>query len=71
MEMLSTLFERIVVEMMSKIDDQNFLIVATVPSKSLTLPDKLKSHSSSKLFTVIFIVHVLVFIIHIFFKSLI
>lgn len=54
MEMFSHQFERSLQNIMAKIFDKRFLLIATVPSKNLSLSDKLKSHPCSKLFTVRF-----------------
>lgn len=53
MESFSKEFERSILNLLQKISSENFLVVATVPSKNLSLSDKLKTHHLSKLFTVI------------------
>jgi hypothetical protein len=54
MEMFSHYFEKLVSDMLNKISKQEFLLVATVPTKSLKLADKLKEYPNSKLFTVFY-----------------
>ncbi|RNA31619.1 cancer-related nucleoside-triphosphatase -like protein [Brachionus plicatilis] len=54
MESYSKEFERLVSDMMLKINTDNFILVATVPNRSLSLSDKLKGHPLSKTFTVTF-----------------
>ena len=52
MEMFSTSFEKAMIEMLQKINELNFLLVATVPVKSLKLSDKFKENPLSKIFEV-------------------
>lgn len=52
MEMFSYSFEKLVLDMINKISKHEFLFVATVPTKSLKLADKLKEYPNKKLFTV-------------------
>lgn len=52
MESFSSKFERIVTDMMLNVHMQDFLMLATVPVRSLSISDKLKSHPFAKLFIV-------------------
>lgn len=52
MESFSKEFERLVLKILQKIDTDNVMLVATVPSRNLSLADKVKGHSLSQTFTV-------------------
>lgn len=52
MESFSKEFERSILNMMLKINTDNFFLVATVPLRNLTLSDKIKAHPLAKIFTV-------------------
>lgn len=53
MEMFSSLFEKSMIKLLGQIDQAaECLVIATVPTKSLSLSDKFKSHPLSQLFTV-------------------
>jgi nucleoside-triphosphatase THEP1 len=54
MEMFSFSFEKALVELLKNIEKNNFLVLATVPLKSLKLSDMFKTNSRSKIFTVCF-----------------
>jgi hypothetical protein len=52
MEIVSSKFEIAMADMLQNIDNENFMIIATVPTKSLKLSDMFKNSPKSKIFTV-------------------
>ena len=52
MEITSSKFEIAMADMLQNIDNENFMIIATVPTKSLKLSDMFKNSPRSKMFTV-------------------
>jgi hypothetical protein len=52
MEIASSKFEIAMADMLQNIDNENFMIIATVPTKSLKLSDMFKNSPRSKMFTV-------------------
>jgi len=54
MEMFSTLFEKAMISLLGQINQTTeSLVIATVPTKSLSLSDKFKNHPLSQTFTVL------------------
>lgn len=53
MEMFSNLFERSMITLLEQVKTVDCLILATVPTKSLSLSDKFKNHPLAQLITVI------------------
>jgi hypothetical protein len=52
MEILSNSFQKSIDQILTALQSQNILIVATVPNKPLAFSDKIKSNPLSKLYTV-------------------
>jgi hypothetical protein len=57
MEMFSTLFEKSMINLLGQMNQTSeSLVIATVPTKSLSLSDKFKSHPFSQSFTVLILI---------------
>ena len=56
MESFSAKFDKTIADLVKHIEssDSSHILLATVPSKSLPISDKIKSHHLSRLFTVTF-----------------